>query len=139
MDDFTKKRIQKIMDHYTENAVPEHVKSQIKISYKIRGKHVMLIEERQAFQSDQWVQMPVAQFRLDEKAWKVYWQDSKGKCISSMISNRTKILKHNSRSLNKVITECSGVNFSYVKSATIEETEATEWTRRHTWQSIFQT
>jgi hypothetical protein len=37
IDDFTKKRIQKIMDHYTENAVPEHVKSQIKISYKIRG------------------------------------------------------------------------------------------------------
>jgi len=25
MDDFTKKRIQKIMDHYTEKAVPEHV------------------------------------------------------------------------------------------------------------------
>ncbi|WP_256720042.1 DUF6933 domain-containing protein [Paenibacillus amylolyticus] len=25
------------------------------------------------------LQMPVAQFRLDEKAWKVYWQDSKGK------------------------------------------------------------
>ncbi|MDQ0721948.1 hypothetical protein QF049_003209 [Paenibacillus sp. W4I10] len=79
MDDFTKKRIQKIMDHYTKNAVPEHVKSQIKISYKIRGKNVTLMEERQAFQSDQWVQMPVAQFRLDEKKWKVYWQDSKGK------------------------------------------------------------
>jgi len=79
MDDFTKKRIQKIMDHYTENAVSEHVKSQIKIGYKIRGNHVTLIEERQAFQSDRWVQLPVAQFRLDEKAWKVYWQDSKGK------------------------------------------------------------
>jgi hypothetical protein len=26
MDDFTKKRIQKIMDNYTENAVPERVK-----------------------------------------------------------------------------------------------------------------
>lgn len=49
MDDFTKKRIEKIMDHYTENAVPEHVKSQMKISYKIRGNHVTLIEEREAF------------------------------------------------------------------------------------------
>ncbi|XOI97606.1 DUF3024 domain-containing protein [Paenibacillus polymyxa] len=38
-----------------------------------------LIEERQAFRSEQWVQMPVAQFRLDEQAWKIYWQDSKGR------------------------------------------------------------
>ncbi|WP_446740348.1 DUF3024 domain-containing protein [Paenibacillus sp. CFBP 13594] len=86
-----------------------------------------LIEERQAFQSDQWVQMPVAQFSLDEKAWKVYWQDSKASGITSMISIRTEILKNSSRSWTKVITECSGVNFSYIKSATIEETEATEW------------
>lgn len=55
-----------------------------------------LIEERQAFQSDQWVQMPVAQFRLDEKTWKVYCRTVKANGISSMISNRTKILKHNS-------------------------------------------
>lgn len=79
MDDFTKKRIKKIMDKYTENAVPEHVKNQIKISYKIRGKHVTLIEERQGYKSEQWVQMPVAQFRLEGKEWKIYWQDSKGK------------------------------------------------------------
>ncbi|MGE7824140.1 DUF3024 domain-containing protein [Paenibacillus sp. NPDC093718] len=79
MDDFTKKRIMKIMDQYTQNAVPEHVKSQIRISYKIRGNHVTLIEERQGYNSDQWVQMPVAQFRLDENEWKIYWQDSKGK------------------------------------------------------------
>ena len=46
MDDFTKKRIMKIMDKYTQNAVPELVKSQIRISYKIRGNHVTLIEER---------------------------------------------------------------------------------------------
>lgn len=73
MNDFTKKRIQKMMDNYTQNAVPEHVKSQMMISYKIRGNHVTLIEERQAFRSEQWVQMPVEQFRLDEKAWKIYW------------------------------------------------------------------
>jgi len=79
MDDFTKKRIMKIMDKYTQNAVPEHVKIQIRISYKIRGNHVTLIEERQGYKSDQWVQMPVAQFRLDENEWKIYWQDSKGK------------------------------------------------------------
>ena len=79
MDDFTKKRIIKIMDFYTQNAVPDHVKSQIRISYTIRGNNVTLIEERQGFRSDQWVQLPVAQFRLSENEWSIYWQDSKGK------------------------------------------------------------
>lgn len=73
MDDFTKKRIMKIMNKYAKNAVPEHVKSQIRISYKIRGNHVTLIEERQGYKSNQWVQMPVAQFRLGENEWKIYW------------------------------------------------------------------
>lgn len=80
MDDFTKKRIMKIMDSYTQNKVPVHLKNQIKVSYKIRGNNVTLIEERQGYKSDIWVQMPVAQFRIDEKSkWKVYWQDSKNK------------------------------------------------------------
>ncbi|MBB6024702.1 hypothetical protein HNR77_005837 [Paenibacillus sp. JGP012] len=79
MDDFTKKRIQKIMNNYTENALPEHIKSQIKVGYKIRGNNVTLFQERQAFRSDQWVQLPIAQFRLAENVWKVYWQDSKNK------------------------------------------------------------
>ncbi|SMF79076.1 Protein of unknown function [Paenibacillus uliginis N3/975] len=77
MDEFTKKRIIKIMEEYTKNAVPEHVKNQIKINYKIRGNNVTLIEERQAFKSDQWVQMPVAQFRLNKIKWEVFWRDSK--------------------------------------------------------------
>lgn len=77
MDDFTKKRIIKIMEKYIQNAVPEHVRNQIKINYKIRGNNVTLIEERQAFKSDQWVQLPVAQFRLHETKWKVFWRDSK--------------------------------------------------------------
>ncbi|CAI6035520.1 hypothetical protein PAECIP112173_00805 [Paenibacillus sp. JJ-100] len=38
-----------------------------------------LIEERQGYNSDHWVQMPVAQFRLGENKWKIYRQDSKGK------------------------------------------------------------
>ncbi|NGZ76906.1 DUF3024 domain-containing protein [Saccharibacillus sp. VR-M41] len=38
-----------------------------------------LIEERKAFKSEKWVQRPIAQFRLDEKQWKIYWRDSKEK------------------------------------------------------------
>jgi hypothetical protein len=79
MDDFTKKRIIKIMDNYTKNKVPKHIQNQIKMSYKIRGNNVTLIEERPAFMSDRWVQLDIAQFRLEQDKWKVYWKDSKEK------------------------------------------------------------
>ena len=35
------------------------------------------MEERPAFQSEEWVKIPIAQFRLRGGRWKVYWQDSK--------------------------------------------------------------
>jgi len=79
MDEFTKTRISKIMDNYTKDKIPKHLQNQIKISYKIRGNNVTLIEERPAFRGDQWVQMAIAQFRKDEDQWKIYWKDSKGK------------------------------------------------------------
>lgn len=77
MDDFTKKRIKKIMDKYIENKIPKHIQNEIKMTYKIRGNSVTLIEERPAFMSDIWVQHKIAQFRLDNEEWKIYWQDSK--------------------------------------------------------------
>ncbi|TBL74701.1 DUF3024 domain-containing protein [Paenibacillus thalictri] len=79
MDDFTKVRIIKIMDNYTQNKVPKHVQNQIKMTYKIRGNNITLVEERPAFRSDEWVQLAIAQFRLDQGKWKVYWRDSKEK------------------------------------------------------------
>lgn len=79
LDAFTKKRIEKILDRYTEQKVPAHVRNQIKLSYKMRGNNVSLIEERPAFMRDQWVQLDIAQFRLDQGKWKVYWRDSKDK------------------------------------------------------------
>ncbi|KOP67241.1 hypothetical protein AMS62_19805 [Bacillus sp. FJAT-18019] len=79
MDDFTKRRVMKIMDNYTKNKTPKHLQNQLKLNYKIRGNNITLIEERPAFMSDQWVQLDVAQFRLDQGKWKIYWRDSKKK------------------------------------------------------------
>jgi hypothetical protein len=79
LDEFTKRRIEKIMDEFTEKKVPKDIRNQIKLSYKIRGVSVTLIEERPAFKSDQWVQLNIAQFRLEQNKWKIYWQDSKSK------------------------------------------------------------
>lgn len=77
MDEFTKMRITKIMETYTSNKVPKHIQNQLKMNYKIRGNNVTLIEERLGFRSEKWVQLDIAQFRLDQGKWKVYWRDSK--------------------------------------------------------------
>ncbi|AEI40594.1 DUF3024 domain-containing protein [Paenibacillus mucilaginosus] len=79
LDAFTKRRIEKIMEAYIESKVPENIRIQIRMNYKIRGNNVTLIEERPAFRSDHWVQHDIAQFRLEDTKWKVYWRDSKNK------------------------------------------------------------
>lgn len=79
LDAFTKRRIEKIMGEYTEKKIPKDIRNQIRLNYKIRGNSVTLIEERPAFMGGGWVQLNVAQFRLDENKWKIYWQDSKDK------------------------------------------------------------
>ena len=79
MDEFTKKLIQKIMVAYTENKIPVHLQSKMRLTYKIRGSNVTLVEERPAFRSDQWIQHDIAQFRLDQGQWKIYWKNSKSK------------------------------------------------------------
>lgn len=79
MDEFTKKRIIKVMDNYTNNKIPKHIQNEIKLSYKIRGENITLIEERPGYKSDIWTQFDIAQFRLNQGKWKVYWRDSKEK------------------------------------------------------------
>ncbi|GBG05952.1 hypothetical protein PAT3040_00440 [Paenibacillus agaridevorans] len=67
------------MTDYIEQKIPKHIRNQIRLNYKIRGNNITLIEERPAFMSDEWVELDVAQFRLDQNKWKVYWRDSKNK------------------------------------------------------------
>ncbi|TFE19360.1 DUF3024 domain-containing protein [Cohnella luojiensis] len=74
---FTKKRIEKILSEYAEKKVPKHIRNQIKIIYKFRGNNVTLIEERPAFRGEGWVEHDIAQFRLVDNKWNVYWRDSK--------------------------------------------------------------
>ncbi|MFC4777311.1 DUF3024 domain-containing protein [Paenibacillus sp. GCM10023252] len=79
LDAFTKKRIEKIMTEYIDKKIPKHLRDQIKLNYKFRGKNVTLVEQRPAFKGEGWVELDIAQFRLDQNKWKVYWRDSKDK------------------------------------------------------------
>ncbi|WP_454188331.1 DUF3024 domain-containing protein [Paenibacillus ihumii] len=41
------------------------------------GNTVTLLQDRPSFMPGQRVELPIAQFRLEENKWKVYWKDSK--------------------------------------------------------------
>lgn len=79
LDVFTKKRIQKIMTAYIEAKVTKYGRNQLKLNYKFRGDTVTLNEEKIAYMSDQRIEMPIAQFRLEQNKWKIYWRDSRKK------------------------------------------------------------
>lgn len=79
MDEFTKNRISKLLTQYTEAKVPKSFQNQLKLTFKIRGNNVTLQEERPAYIGEGWTQLDIAQFRLDQNKWKVYWRDSKDK------------------------------------------------------------
>ncbi|MFC5402958.1 DUF3024 domain-containing protein [Cohnella soli] len=79
LDAFTKRRLEKLLSDYVEQKVPKHIRNQMRLNYKFRGNNITLIEERPAFMSDEWIELDIAQFRLDQNKWKVYWRDSKNK------------------------------------------------------------
>jgi len=79
LDAFTKKRLEKILSEYSEQKIPKHVRNQMRLTYKIRGNNVSLIEERPAFNGDGWIQLDISQFRFVDNKWKVYWRDSRDK------------------------------------------------------------
>ncbi|CAI6087334.1 DUF3024 domain-containing protein [Cohnella sp. JJ-181] len=78
LDAFTKKRIGKILDNYIDKKIPNHLKNEIEIRYKFRGNTVTLSQEKPGYMGGRF-EYPIAQLRLDESYWKVYWKDSKDK------------------------------------------------------------
>ncbi len=78
LDAFTRKRIEKILENYIDQKIPEDLKNEVKIHYKFRGNTVTLSQERPGYMGRRF-EYPIAQLRLDDTFWKVYWRDSKNK------------------------------------------------------------
>lgn len=79
LDPFTKKRIEKILNAYIDKKMPKHIRNEINLKYKFRGNNVSLLEVRPAYIGEGWTEYDIAQFRLDDGKWKVYWRDSRNK------------------------------------------------------------
>jgi len=73
-----REKVERRLERYCQGRVPEGVRDQIRLGYRIRGNHVTLIEERPSFLgSGDWTQLVVAQlrFRPADSKWSLYWAD----------------------------------------------------------------
>jgi hypothetical protein len=70
--------VQQMLQLYCEARIPERVRHQLRLSFKIRGNYVTLIEQRPAmFDPPNWIDIVVAQFRFrtEDSKWMLYWAD----------------------------------------------------------------
>jgi len=71
-------QIERRLAQYCHDRIPNHARRQVRLSYRIRGNNVTLLEQRPAFmEPDTWVDIVVAQFRFhpDDSIWVLYWAD----------------------------------------------------------------
>ena len=74
----TRDRVERRLREYCEERIPERVRHQLRLSYKIRGNYVTLVEERPGIMDrEKWVDIVVAQFRFnpEDSMWRLYWAD----------------------------------------------------------------
>jgi hypothetical protein len=81
--DLEKQRIIKIVGEYCDNKIPQHVKNQIKLFYKLRGYDVKIIETRPLFiHKSEWTEHPIARMKYDPESmkWQLFWGRASGRC-----------------------------------------------------------
>jgi len=69
-----------LLQDYCDRRVPEHLRDQINIGFKIRGETVTILERRPPLRGTgrkEWTEIAVAQFRRDSEAgpWRLYCAD----------------------------------------------------------------
>ena len=71
-------KVERTLEQYCRGRFPEAVRHELRLTYRIRGNHVTLIEERPSILgSGEWTQLVVAQmrFRPADSKWSLYWAD----------------------------------------------------------------
>jgi hypothetical protein len=81
-NELEKARIERIVGGFCEGRIPNHLRSQIKIFYKVRGYEVKIIESRPTMTgSPLWAETPIARLQYDHRTleWELYWMRASGK------------------------------------------------------------
>jgi hypothetical protein len=81
-NDIEMQRIKKIVGGFCEEKIPDHLRSQIKVFYEVRGYDVKIIETRPHYmKSNEWAETPIARLKYDPDTmeWQLYWVRASGK------------------------------------------------------------
>jgi len=71
LSEFTKKLIETKLTEYCDRKIPIDVRDQVKLTYKIAGYKVNLVETRPYYRDPSiWTETPIAQFRFDRDTQK---------------------------------------------------------------------
>ena len=77
-----KKAIESLLAAYCEGRVPPAVRDRVRMSFRIKGESVTLLESRPSFvKRTEWIEMAIAQFRRDQNTgdWRLYCADRNSK------------------------------------------------------------
>ena len=67
---------------FCQEKIPDHLRSQIKVFYEVRGYDVKIIESRPDFmRNHEWTETPIARLKYDPDTfvWQLYWMRASGK------------------------------------------------------------
>jgi hypothetical protein len=81
-NDIELQRIKKLVGGFCEQRIPDHLRSQIKVFYEIRGYDVRITETRPHYmKSNEWTESPIARLKYDPDIleWQLYWMRASGK------------------------------------------------------------
>lgn len=80
--EFEKKRIEKIVGAFCEKRVPERLRDQIKIGYRIEKSNIFIFESRPRWnEPSEWLDMDFVKitYAKSRGIWKLYWKRASGK------------------------------------------------------------
>ncbi len=74
--ELVKRLVEVKLGKYCENKFPQQVSDQIRLSIKLRGNTVFLIESRPAFIGPDWMDVKIAKFQYEPEdgTWELFWR-----------------------------------------------------------------
>jgi hypothetical protein len=78
LSEFTRKLVEIKLGNYCREKAPDEIADEVRLGFKIWGNKVTLFEEQpDFFDPDEWITIPVAQFRYDDQknTWSLYCAD----------------------------------------------------------------
>jgi DUF3024 family protein len=89
--------VEALLGSYCEGRVPEHVRAEVRLEFRIKGESVTLVERRPPLlrRKGEWIEIVVAQFRRNRetKHWTLYCADRNSRWHHYQGVRATKTLK----------------------------------------------